>query len=92
MSMFRNNHRFQLPKEPSRLEKAEQALTQLIDFSLAVAAICMERGTFTHEQLMKMESIIKDARRKLGSNFSIEDGMKAVRAAFRIEIERDKSG
>lgn len=78
-------HEIQPIRQPTRLEKAESALSNLIDFNLAIAAMCMERGTFTHEELFKMESIIKDARRQLGSAFTIEEGMKAVRAAFRIE-------
>ena len=67
------------------LQKLQRTVTELIDFNLAVCALCMERGTFTHEELFKMERIIKDARGKLGSAFTIEEGMKAVRVAFRIE-------
>lgn len=66
-------------------EKLQEIVTELIDFNLAIAAMCMERGTFTHEELFRMEAVIKDARRKLGTAFTIEEGMKAVRAAFRIE-------
>ena len=67
------------------LQKLQNTVAELIDFNLAVAAMCMERGTFTHEELFRMEKIIKDARRELGPAFTIEEGMKAVRAAFRIE-------
>lgn len=77
-------------RPPSRLEKLESALSNLIDFNLAIAAMCMERGTFTHEELFRMEGIIKDARHRLGSAFTIEDGMAAVQAAFRIEGQRGK--
>lgn len=70
------------------LQKLQVVVTELIDFNLAVAAMCMERGTFTHEELFRMERVIKDARRKLGTAFTIEEGMKAVRAAFRIEGSR----
>ena len=77
-------------RQPSRLDKAETALTELIDFTLAVAAICTEHGLFDHDHLFKMESIIKDARRKLGGSFTIEEGMKAVRAAYRIELSKER--
>lgn len=91
--MLNDNHRipFERIRQPSRLDKAEATLTELIDFTLALAAMSMEAGTFTQEQLFKMESIIKDARRKLGSAFTLEDGMQAVRAAFRIELQRGKN-
>lgn len=81
-------------RRPSRLDKAESTLIELVDFTLAIAAMNMEAGHFTHEDLFRMESIIKDARRKLGRAFTIEDGMKAVRAAFRIELDKreDKGG
>ena len=73
------------------LQKVQGTLTELIDFNLAIAAMCMEKSVFTHEQLFRMEGIIKDARRRLGSTFTIEDGMAAVMAAFKIEILRDNS-
>lgn len=74
---------------PSKVDKLGGIVTQLIDFTLALAAMNIERGTFNQEQLFRMESIIKDARRKLGSAFTIEEGMKAVRAAFRIELGKE---
>lgn len=77
-------------RPPSPLEKLQGTVVELIDFTLAIAAMNMEKQMFTHEELFRMEAIIKDARRKLGSAFTIEEGMKAVRAAFRIE--GDKSG
>lgn len=82
-----NDHRipFERMREPSPLQKLQGVVTELIDFTLAMAAISMERGTFSHEELFRMESVIKDARRKMGSIFTIEEGMKAVRAAFRLE-------
>lgn len=76
---------FLLPRLPSRLDKAETALSQLIDFTLALSAMCMERNVFTSEELFRMEAVIKDARRKLGKDFTMEEGIKAVRVAFRIE-------
>ena len=82
---------FPFHKPLSPLQKVQGTLTELIDFNLAIAAMCMEKGVFNHEQLFRMEGIIKDARRKLGSTFTIEDGMAAVRAAFKIEISRDNT-
>ena len=85
-----NDHRIPFIRPPSPLQNLQGVVNQLVDFTLALAAMNIERGTFSHEQLFKMESIIKDARKKLGKDFTIEDGMKAVRAAFRIELQREK--
>ena len=71
---------------PSKLDKMVQTVNALSDFTLALAAMCMEAGTFDSEQLFKMEEVLRGARRKLGVGFTTEQGIKAVRAAFRIEI------
>lgn len=73
-------------KRPSKLDEVIHAVNNLSDFTLALCAMCMERNVFTSEELFKMESVLKDARRKLGSGFSTKEGIAAVRAAFRIEI------
>ena len=86
-----NGDHIPLLRPPSPLQKLQAVTQELIDFTLAVAAMNIEAGTFNHEQLFKMEDIIRDARRKLGSAFTIEEGMKAVRAAFRIELGKEKS-
>ena len=88
--MPNGDHQFRIPRPPTPLQKLQGVVTELIDFNLAIAGMCIERGTFTHEELFRMESIIKDARRKLGKDFTFEEGMKAVRVAFRIEGQRDK--
>lgn len=72
-------------REKSPLQKLQGVVVELIDFILAVAAMNLEKGNFSHEQLFRMEAIIKDVRRKMGASFTIEDGMKAVRTAFRLE-------
>ena len=79
-----NDGQFRIRKE-TPLQKAQSALTALIDFNLALCAMCMERNVFTADELFKMESIVRDARRKLGKDFTMEDGMNAVRTAFHIE-------
>jgi len=91
--MPKDDHRPQFPFEwtrvPTALEKAQTALSQLIDFTLALSAMCMEREVFTADELFKMEAVMKDARKKLGKDFTMEEGIKAVRAAFRIESRKD---
>ena len=91
--MLNDDHRPQFPFERIRqatpLEKAQLVLNELIDFTLALSAMCMERNVFTAEEMFKMEAVMKDARRKLGKDFTMEEGIKAVRAAFRIEIDKE---
>ena len=77
-------------KRETPLQKAQSALSALIDYTIALSAMCMEAGIFTSEQLFRMEDVIKDGRRKLGKDFTFEEGLKAVRAAFRIEIQSRK--
>lgn len=73
-----------------RLERAEVALTQLIDFTMAIAAMNMVAGHFTLDQIIRMEKVVKEARRRIGKDFTFEEGMKAVVAAFKIEIQGDE--
>lgn len=79
-------------RQPSRLDEVIHAVNALSDFTLAICAMCMEAGTFTSEQLFKMEEVLRDARRKLGPGFDTKEGIAAVRAAFRLEIQGEKSG
>lgn len=76
-------------RKETPLEKAQRALNALIDYTLALSAMCMERNVFTAEELFKMEAVMGEARRKLGKDFTMEEGIKAVRAAFRIESRKD---
>lgn len=77
-------------RQPSRIDNLIQAINNLSDFTLALAAMCMEAGTFTSEQLFKMEEVLRDARHKLGHGFTTKEGIAAVRAAFRIELQGGK--
>jgi len=88
--MPNGDHRIPFIRQPGPLQRLQGTVQELVDFTLAIAAMNMEAGTFNHEQLFRMEAIIKDARRKLGTAFTIEEGMKAVRAAYRIELNRGK--
>ena len=84
-----DNERFLLKPE-TPLQKATAALSGLIDYTIALSAMCIEAGIFDSEQLFRMEAIIRDGRRKLGKDFTFDEGLKAVRAAFRIEIQSRK--
>ena len=72
------------------VEGLQIIVSSLIDFTLAMAAMDLEAGTFTAEQLAKMESIMGDFRKKAGKSFNFIEGMQAVRAAFRIEIQGER--
>ena len=74
----------------ARLKKAETSLTELIDFVLTEYAMLLEHGFFDHDQFARMNSILKEARRKLGADFTMAEGMKAIRMAYRLEIRSDK--
>lgn len=86
----RDDHGYQLPRLPSRLEKLEQTVSSALDMILALHALNMVKGTFTHEELDKMIGIVAEARPKLSKTFTVEEGLKAIQAAFRIEIRSDK--
>jgi len=75
---------------PNRIEKTEAALTQLIDFVLSIHALLQEKGYYTHEEVNRMERVMADGRRRLGKSFNIEEGIKAIRAAYRLETTEPK--
>lgn len=85
--MPNGDHRrpFPLPRPPSRLEIVESNLHQTINLLLALHATLMAKGLSTHEEIDKMARIVEDARPKLGKEFTIEEGIKAIITAWRIE-------
>jgi len=80
-----NGFRIPVPRPPSRLEILESNLHNTIDLVLALHAILMVKNIATHEEIDKMAKIVGDARPKLGKEFTIEEGIKAIVVAFRIE-------
>lgn len=86
MSNGDKNRPILLPGKGSRLEKAERAIYGLIDFVFGMHALLMEKGYYTQEECNRMASIAAEARRKLAGNFDVEAALKAIQAAYRIEI------
>lgn len=80
-----DDHRYLLPRPPSRLEKLERTVGSLIDMVLAMHALNNEKGTYTHDELSKMCDIVAKVRPKMSETFTVEEGIKAIRTAFRIE-------
>jgi len=80
-----DDHRYLLPRPPTRLEKLEQTVGNVIDMVLALHALSMAKGTFTHEELVRMTEIVARVRPKISETFTVEEGLKAIMAAFRIE-------
>ena len=76
---------FLAPRPLSRLEMAESNLSNTIDLVLALHALLVAKGLSTHEEIDKMCHIVADARPKLGKEFTVEEGIKAIVVAFRIE-------
>lgn len=85
MGNKRNDHNVPLFPQPSRLDKLESSLSSTIDLVLALHAILVAKGLATHEEIDRMAGIVKDARPKLSGEFSVEEGIKAIVVAFRIE-------
>lgn len=79
-----------LPRPPSRLERAETNLSHTIDLVLALHALLVTKGLSTHDEIARMVKIVADARPKLGKEFTVEEGIKAIVAAFRIEGQGEK--
>ncbi len=83
--------KYLLPRPPSRLEKLEGTLSSVIDMVLALHALGMAKGLFTHEELVKMTELVSKARPKL-KEFTIDEGIKAIVAAWRIETGGEPKG
>lgn len=84
--------RIPIPRQPSRLEQLEASLNNTIDVVLAMHALNVAKGQYTHEELDRMVGIVSNVRPKLGSTFTVEGGIKAIVAAFRIETSGGKGG
>ena len=80
-----SNGHMQFGKQPSRQEKAETSLSNTIDIVLAMHALNVAKGQYTHEELDRMVGIVSKVRPKLGEVFTVEQGIKAIIASFRIE-------
>ena len=81
-----------IPRMPSRLEKLETSLHNTINIVLAMHALNVARGQYTHDELDKMVGIVSKVRPQLSEVFTVEDGIKAIVAAFRIETSGGESG
>ena len=72
-------------RQETDLQKAQRHLSSLITDYLALVALLSAKGVIRLEELEKMVPIMGEARRTLGGDFTVEQGMKAVQAAFHIE-------
>lgn len=90
--MFSGDHRIPFVEPPSRLDRLESTLASLADITLAMHTLHIAKGQYTHEELIKMVGIVSEARPKVGKTFTIEEGLKAIIAAFRIEIQGESKG
>ena len=77
-------------RPPSRQEKLEISLGNTINIVLALHALNVARGQYTHEELDRMIGIVEKVRPKLSEAFTVEQGIKAIVAAFRIETQGEK--
>jgi len=80
-----DSFRIPIPRPPSRLEMLEVNLSNTIDLMLALHALLVAKGLSSHEEIDRMVHLVADARPKLGKEFTIEEGIKAIVVAFRIE-------
>jgi len=74
-------------RKPSRLEKAELRLSELIDIMFGIHALLIAKGLVTFEETSKMVDLVRHARVKLGKDFTVEEGLKAIIAQWRIELK-----
>ncbi len=81
-----NNHRYERVRPPTPLEKLQHTVGNVIDMILAIHALNLVKGTYTHAELTKMVDIVAKVRPKMGETFNIEEGLKAIMAAFKIEL------
>ena len=73
-----------------RLSRLERTLNSLIDDFLALHALMIVRGHYTHEDVVKMHKIVADARQRLGASFTIEEGLRVIQASFKIEMAKEQ--
>jgi hypothetical protein len=74
-------------RQPGRLELAERTLSELIDFNLSLYAILVANNLASVSDLARMVKVVKDVRKRLGKQFSFNEGMKVIQATFKIEGE-----
>lgn len=77
---------------PTRLEKVESALKQLIDYTLALNKIAVEKGLWSMEEFNRAASDMDKERRML-SNLGHDAGMKVMFIAKKLgEFKPRKEG
>ena len=81
-----NNHRYERVRPPTPLEKLQVTMGKVIDMVLAIHALNLVKGTYTNDELSKMMDIVAKVRPKMSETFTVEEGLKAIMAAFRIEL------
>lgn len=79
--MSNGNHSM---REPTRLERTETALKQLIDYTMALNAIAMQKGLWTVEEFNRA-FINMDAERKALRDIGHDAGMRVLYIAKKIE-------
>lgn len=88
--MSNGDRHLHFERQPSRLDNLEASLGSAINILLAMHALNVAKGQYTHEELDKMVGIVSKVRPKLSEAFTIEEGIKAIVAAFRIETQEEK--
>ena len=81
-----NNHRYERVRPPTPLEKLQAVMSTTSDMVLAIHALNLVKGTYTNDELSKMMDIVAKVRPKMSETFTVEEGLKAIMAAFRIEL------
>lgn len=72
-------------RQPSRLECLERSVSALIDFTIAIEALLEAKGYIGHQEMMNMEPLVTDVRRRLGVSFDIASGIQAVIATYKLQ-------
>jgi len=65
-----------MPRQPSRLDKAECNLNSTINIVLAVHALGIAKGLWTHEDVSKMTDIVAKVRPKMSEVFTVEQAIR----------------
>ena len=75
-----------------RLARVENTLASLIDICLSMRAMLEEKGYCTTEEFNRMLAATGDARRRLGNAFTVDEGLRVIRAGFRITLPPSSPG
>ena len=77
-------------KPPGRLDKAERALKQLIDYAMTINKIAIEKGLWTMEEFNRAHLDMESDRRVL-ADIGHDSGMRVINLASLLSKFKPKA-